>query len=100
MRRRVRWGKMRAYITRESVCAADDLHAPRCKRFRLPKEWREWSWEQLIVRIWEKSDLPRNIQGGQATWALSSGIPLAVAAQQWSKPKFLRLSDIDRRGWT
>jgi hypothetical protein len=85
---------VRAYVTRESVCAVDDLDPPHLRRFYLPDDW---TWESLVHHVWQESELPR-IAGGQATWALSSNIPLAVAAQQWQKPSILfRLgSDRDR----
>jgi len=42
----------------------------------------------LIEEAWGRTRFPK-IQGGQAVWALSSNIPLAVATQQWSRPKVL-----------
>jgi len=83
---------MRAYVTRESVCAADDVHAPHSRRLYLPDEW---TWESLVRHVWRESELP-TIAGGKATWALSSNIPLAVAAQEWQEPALLFRLESDR----
>lgn len=83
---------MRAYVTRESVCAADDVDAPHLMRLHVPDDW---TWESLIHQVWQGSRLP-SISGGKATWALSSNIPLAVIAQEWKQPAFLFRLDSDR----
>ncbi len=46
----------------------------------------------LAARI-QNEYLPRNIQGGKATWSLVSSIPLAVIAQQWHEPKLAHYTD-------
>ena len=48
-----------------------------------------------LARLIQKEYLPRNIQGGKATWSLVTSVPVAVLAQQWSEPKVLPLSDLD-----
>ncbi len=84
---------VRAYVTRESVCAADDIDPPHLKRFYLPDDW---TWESLIHHVWRSSELPR-IAGGKATWALSSNIPLAVVAQEWQEPSIFFRVESDRK---
>jgi hypothetical protein len=83
---------VRAYVTRDSVSAADDARAPHARRLSLPDQW---TWKELVGRVWRESRLPR-IEGGMATWALSSGIPLAVVAQQWQEPRVLFRVDAER----
>ena len=85
---------MKAYITRDSVHIVDDTTAPnerRCK-FR-----GDWSWAELVGEVWRASQLPSRIVGGQAAWVLSSGVPLAIAAQQWSEPRILPALDLQRK---
>jgi hypothetical protein len=70
---------MLVHVTRDDVCAYDDakdLHLD------LPEVW---STESLVDLVWRSSNLPK-IDGGKATWVLSSGIPLAVVAQEWAGP--------------
>ncbi|MEM7227892.1 MAG: hypothetical protein AAF432_03670 [Planctomycetota bacterium] len=82
---------MEAILTRDSVCAADDMDAPHKQRCVIPDAC---SWEDLTLRLLQDAALPR-IAGGTATWTLASNIPIAVAAQQWEQPRLLRLSDTD-----
>jgi hypothetical protein len=44
-----------------------------------------------LVKLIQKDYVPRNIQGGKATWSVVSSVPIAVLAQQWSDPKLLPL---------
>lgn len=67
---------MKAYITRDSVCAADDIDVLHVLHLQVPEAW---TWESLVRHVWQNSELP-GIAGGKATWALSSNIPLAVVA--------------------
>ena len=58
----------------------------------------------LVRLIWQFAKLP-SISGGQATWALSSIVPLAVGAQQWGEPRMLsffppKLAELDVNGGT
>jgi hypothetical protein len=84
---------MRAYITRDSVHVSDDTTAPNTRRCRVPDGW---SWTELVDLVWRASDLPSKIAGGRATWVLASGVPLAVAAQQWDQPQVLPRLDVER----
>jgi hypothetical protein len=84
---------MKVYFTRDSVSAADDLHAPHAHNLKLPDDVRD---------VVNAAVLPR-IDGGQATWCISSGLPLAVIAQQWDEPRLLsfipyKISELDMSG--
>ena len=74
---------MKAYLSRDSVSAADDIHAPHA---RMISPQQDWDPASLASQILQAYDLP-NIDGGQATWVLSSNIPFVVFAQQWEKPQ-------------
>ena len=76
---------MKVYLTRDSVCAGDDCLAPHARNFSIP---RKWDLETLVQRTMDKTSLPQ-IEGGKATWALSSNIPILVFAQQWEKPALI-----------
>ena len=81
-----------AYVTRDSVSAADDLDAPHPCRFALPEGW---SFAELVELATRETRLP-TILGGRATWALSSNLPLAVVAQEWAEPAALSRLESDR----
>ena len=74
---------MKAYFTRDSVSAGDDVDAPHPREIRLTGDV---TVERLVREVVSAADLPR-IAGGRATWCVSSGVPLAVVAQQWSEPR-------------
>jgi len=87
---------MKAYFTRDSVCAGDDGDAPHARQIDLPDGL---AVSELVCRIAAEAKLP-SISGGLATWAVSSRIPVAVIAQQWAAPRILRsippkLSELD-----
>ena len=86
---------MKVNLTRESVCAADDCHAPHEKSITVPSN----ATVRDLARTIKREYLPNNIQGGQATWSLVTSIPLAVLAQQWSEPKLLPLCDVNLSGF-
>lgn len=75
---------MRLYITRDSVAAGDDVHAPHTRVGSFAGN----DVPQIVSACIAISPLP-SVAGGNATWAISSGLPLAVIAQQWSEPKML-----------
>ena len=83
---------MIVYLTRETVSAGDDCDAPHAHRFAMSDEW---TWEELVELARVEARLPF-IQGGLATWGLSSNFPLAVVAQQWTQAKLLFLTRADR----
>ena len=90
---------IRLYITRESVAAGDDVDAPRLRTGEISDDS---SIEQLIAACLKVSPLPM-ISGGEATWCLSSLVPLAVVAQQWEQPRPVwgvsrRIESLDLRG--
>jgi hypothetical protein len=74
----------RVTVTRDSVCAADDVLAPHQKKIALPaSEDPEVLLRSVLLTYW----LPL-IQGGKATWVCAvDGRPIGVVAQQWSAPK-------------
>lgn len=73
---------MKVYISRDSTCAADDVTAPNSRQFEIPAGTEV---DQFISHVCAAFHLPQ-ISGGHATWVLSSSVPLAVVAQQWSQP--------------
>jgi hypothetical protein len=90
---------MNAYVTRDSVCAGDDIDAPHARQIFVPDGL---TVEALIRHVISEADLP-DISGGKATWCISSKIPLAIIAQQWAEPKPVtffapKLSELDIRG--
>jgi len=92
---------MMAHIARDSVCAGDDGDAPHTRVVTLDEKL---GVERLIEQAIASAQLP-SISGGQATWCISSAIPLAVIAQQWSGPKMLhaippQLNQLDTDGQT
>ena len=85
---------MGLYVTRDSVCAGDHGDAPHARTFELPQTS---SLEQALQRVIAARYLP-SIAGGQATWSVASGIPLAVLAQQWTAPRLLFLTSRELQG--
>jgi hypothetical protein len=74
------------FVTRDGVCAADDLLAPNLKKW--PASLAT-SVERVMQKL--KDDyLPCKIKGGKATWVVKSNrVPIAIIAQQWRKPKII-----------
>ena len=84
---------MKLYITRDSVAAGDDFDAPHVRKGSVADDADVSHIVEACLRL---SPLP-NISGGFATWALSSGVPIAVVAQQWSSPKLIAEFPFDRQ---
>jgi len=82
---------MTLYVTRESVCAGDDVDAPHARTFVLSSPP---SIEQALTTVLASGYLP-SIAGGMASWSVASGRPVAVIAQQWSVPRLLFLTERD-----
>ena len=74
---------MKILLTRDSVCAADDIDA--CHPFAISVE--DGSSPMQILQAIRASDYLPNIGGGNATWVASSISPIGVIAQQWQNPK-------------
>ena len=78
--------KNKIILTRDSVCAGDDCFAPHLKKWPA-------SMATDINEVMQKLKddyLPRNIEGGKATWIVKSNeTPLAIIAQEWKKPKII-----------
>ena len=72
-------------IWRESVAAGDDVDAPHELEVKVEQnEPIDRTVEKILANRYLAS-----IQGGKATWILMGRKPIAVLAQQWSKPHFL-----------
>jgi hypothetical protein len=71
-------------VWRESVAMADDVFAPHETKIKIENDE---TFESTLEKILATRYLP-SIQGGQATWIVVGKNPLAVVAQQWSKPYF------------
>ncbi len=69
---------MKIYFTRDSDCAGDDGDAPHPRELELPDDV---SVDEFIRGVIAAAALP-SISGGQATWCVCAGLPLAVVAQQ------------------
>lgn len=90
---------MHLHITRDSVCAGDDID-PESNSRRLSIN-DGLSVEEIVGVACSAADLP-TIVGGKATWCISSNKPLAIVAQQWPAPKFVsfiqpQLAELDLR---
>jgi len=72
-------------IWRDSVAAGDDFFPPHERRI---KAEGDETLETILEKILAIHYLP-SIIGGQATWIVVGKSPLAVIAQQWSKPYYL-----------
>lgn len=82
---------MNLYVTRESVAAGDDVDAPHARTFAIPDAP---PLDAALATVLAARYLP-SISGGLATWSVTSNIPLAVIAQQWSAPRMLFLTSRD-----
>jgi hypothetical protein len=80
---------MKVYVTRTSVCAGDDVDAPHNTTLSLSDDF---TLDDIVWAIQQARYLP-NIDGGQATWSVASGIPIAVMTQQWLEPRMLTSLD-------
>lgn len=76
-------GLTEAHVSRSSVCAADDAQAPHSSVYALAEED---DLERIIRRITAAGFLPA-VAGGGAVWSVFSGVPVAVAASQWTGPR-------------
>ena len=78
-------GSKNIIIWRDSVAAGDDVDAPHEIKIMVENdESIETTLEKILATHYLAS-----IQGGKATWIVVGKNPLAVIAQQWSKPHFL-----------
>ena len=72
-------------IWRDSAAAGDDINSPHEKRIKIDSGE---TVDSVLEKIFTTHYLP-SISGGKATWIVFGKSPLAVVAQQWSKPHFL-----------
>jgi len=82
---------MKVHLTRESVAAGDDADAPHPRTLEVPDGA---DLQAVLGAVLAARYLP-SISGGLATWSASSGVPLAVLAQQWPAPRMLFLTRAD-----
>ena len=78
---------MKLFITRDSVCAADDVKADHLIEFELDNIL---DLSLLFEYLKSINYLPK-ISGGKSSWALIGYNPICVIAQQWAEPKFVSL---------
>ena len=76
---------MNIYISRASVTAGDDIAAPHAKNLSVPDGT---SLEEIVKSIAKSGYLP-SISGGEASWSVTSNVPLAIVAEQWHEPRML-----------
>lgn len=82
---------MKVYASRESVATADDVSAPNDRTFT----FRDGTLLEDILRAIGTAGYLPLVEGGRATWTVTSKIPVAVVAQEWLQPKMLAPLDID-----
>jgi hypothetical protein len=78
---------MNIHVTRDSVCAADDCTAPNLFKFQMRADA---TITDIVSAIASSGKLP-SIQGGKATWSVTSKEILAVIAQEWKTPRLTNL---------
>jgi|WetSurMetagenome_2_1015567.scaffolds.fasta_scaffold1621938_1 hypothetical protein len=81
-------------LTRDSVCAGDDVDAPHETSILIDENWK-------IKRILEEvlnNHYLATIEGGKATWSVACENPIAIIAQQWKEPKLICMSDFPFQG--
>ncbi|MDR1228735.1 MAG: hypothetical protein LBK55_06920 [Azoarcus sp.] len=83
---------MKIYVSRGSVAAGDDINAPNSESLSVPDGT---GLREIVQDIAQSSYLPQ-IAGGQATWSVTSNIPVAIVAQQWAEPRMLNTLKLDR----
>ena len=76
---------MKIRLTRDSVCAGDDVDAPHFDEITVPDDA---TVEDVVAAIAASTYLAP-ISGGKATWSVASKIPIAVIAQQWERPRMI-----------
>lgn len=79
---------MKILLTRDSVCAGDDLDPPHSFVLSVADGC---SVPETLEEIRRACYLP-SISGGKASWVACSRIPIGVLAQQWEKNKPLLVS--------
>jgi hypothetical protein len=76
---------MRILLTRESVAMGDDTDAPH--HYEMTSD--DNASLPAIIKAAIQANYLASIGGGKATWIVTSRIPIAVVAQQWTEPKIL-----------
>lgn len=77
---------MRIRYERSSVCMGDDVMTPNAYEFELDEQMTIYELAKLVI----KQNYLASIQGGKATWVMSSNREdICVIAQQWDNPKMM-----------
>jgi hypothetical protein len=76
-------------VSRSSVCAGDDVDAPHSRSVALS----DMMPIKFVIQDILDSGYLAKISGGRATWIVELGLPVAVATQQWAKPRYLTNPD-------
>lgn len=78
---------MKILLTRDSVCAADDVDAPHSLTLSVADGC---TVPEILEDIRRARYLP-SISGGKASWVACSRVPMGVLAEQWktSNPLFM-----------
>jgi hypothetical protein len=74
---------MKLLLTRDSICAADDLESPHSLSISIADR----PTLQQIVWTIRRSDYLPSISGGKASWVACSNVPIGVIAEQWQDPR-------------
>ncbi|WP_458062208.1 hypothetical protein [Paraburkholderia strydomiana] len=91
---------MRVYASRASVAAGDDCDAPHGRTFDVADD----SIIESVIAVIVSSGYLPTIAGGQATWSVSSLVPLAVVSQGNVAPvilpaaQLINPTNLDMRG--
>ncbi len=81
-------------LTRDSVAAGDDVDAPHYLTIEIGVDDKI---EVILTVIMGLHYLPQ-IQGGKATWSVASNEPLAIIAQEWTKPLLICMHEYPHHG--
>ncbi len=82
---------IRVTLTRDSVAAGDDVHAPHRREQLMASD----ATLGQIVHVALGGGYLAPISGGRATWVVVAGsTPCAVVAQQWTAPRWLADPDM------
>ena len=76
---------MKLEITRDSVAIGDDIDAPHFREFAIDENATSLDLARQILGMRYLA----NVGIGEATWSVSTDIPIAIIAQQWEEPKLV-----------
>lgn len=76
---------MKLELTRDSVAIGDDIDAPHFREIVIDENATSLDLARQILGMRYLA----NIGIGEATWSISTDIPVAIIAQQWKEPKLV-----------